>query len=101
MKMLAVDFNALEVVAVKANREQRYKDALRIYLFMSDGDPTLDGGYLAERIAKCYEALNDVPAARYWYGRAFQENPEARPESIAAVRRLGIESYEDLLALAG
>jgi hypothetical protein len=50
-------------------------DALRIYYFMSDGDPSLDGGYLGKRIAQCYEALGELDAAKYWYGRAIEENP--------------------------
>ena len=97
--MTALDFNALETVAAKAIHEQRFKDAIRVFLFMSDGDPSLDAGYLAERIGHCYEALNDIPAARFWYGRAVEENPEVRIESVSARERLGPERYEDLLRL--
>jgi len=94
-----VDFNAFERVAAKAINQQRFNDAIRVYLFMSDGDPSLDGGYLAERIGHCYEALNEIPAARFWYGRAVEENPEVRLDSAAARERLGSERYEDLLLL--
>lgn len=94
-----MDFNALETVALKAVESGRYADAIRIYLFMSEGDPSLDGGYLAERIGHCYEALGDVPAARFWYGRAVEENPEARHRSFAALQRLGRDTYDDLLRL--
>ena len=93
------DFNALERAAAAAKRDDRHADALRIYYFMSDGDPSLDAGYLAERIAECYEALNDIPAARFWYGRAVEDNPEVRARSAAARERLGQEDYEALLAL--
>jgi hypothetical protein len=44
-------------------------------------------------------ALNDIPAARFWYGRAVEEKPEVRLESVVAVKRLGAERYDDLLRL--
>lgn len=97
--MMEMDFNVLERVAAKAVQEQRYSDAIRIYLFMGDGDPSLDAGYLAERIGHCYEALNDLPAARFWYGRAVEENPHVCLEAVAARERLGPERYEDLVKL--
>jgi tetratricopeptide (TPR) repeat protein len=93
------DLNALELVASKAFKDGRYKDALRVYLFMSDGDPSLDAGYLAERVAECCEALGDIPAARFWYGRAIEENPEVNLKSQAARERLGEDSYDELLKL--
>jgi tetratricopeptide (TPR) repeat protein len=96
---MALDFNALERAAKRAKQDGRYRDALRIYYFMSDGDPSLDAGYLGERIAECYEALNDIPAARYWYGRAVEENPEAHVRSADARERLGNDDYNALLAL--
>ena len=43
---------------------------------MADGDKSLDGGYLGERIGYCYEMMGDLHAAKYWYGRAVEENPE-------------------------
>ncbi len=95
-----LDFNLLEQAAAKAIDEMRFKDALRIYFFMSDGDASLDGGYLGEVIGQCYEALDDVPAARFWYGRAIEENPEVCLKSREARTRLGRESYDDLLKLA-
>jgi tetratricopeptide (TPR) repeat protein len=96
---MALDFNVLGRIAEKAMREGRHSDALRIYLFMSDGDPSLDAGYLGEKIGECYEAEGDIPAARYWYGRAVEENPEVRQASVAAKLRLGQESYEELVSL--
>ena len=96
---LSMNFNKLERAAAEAISDNRVQDAIRIYLFMSDGDPSLDGGYLAERIGKCYETLKDIPAARFWYGRAVEENPEVRVESRNARERLGSESYDQLLRL--
>jgi tetratricopeptide (TPR) repeat protein len=92
------DFNALEAAAERAKRDGRLSHALRIYFFMADGDPSLDAGYLAEQIGQCYEALNDIPAARYWYGRAVEENPVVRTASGDARFRLGQDAYEDLVA---
>ena len=64
---------------------------------MADGDPSLDGGYLGERIAECYEALQDPYSARYWYGRAVEENPEVRTKSVAARKRLSGLGIADLV----
>jgi hypothetical protein len=69
------DFNAFEMAAARFIESERFADALKIYLFMADEDPSLDGGYLGKKIAKCYEALQDLHAASYWYGRAIEENP--------------------------
>jgi hypothetical protein len=44
---------------------------MAIYFWMGDGDPSLDAGYLAYQIAACHEALGDLHAAKWWYGRAF------------------------------
>jgi hypothetical protein len=66
---------------------------------MSDGDASLDAGYLAERIGECYEAMNEIPAARYWHGRAVEENPQVNLKSAAARERLGLENYDALIAL--
>ena len=64
---------------------------------MADGDPSLDAGYLGEKIAECYEALGDPYSARYWYGRAVEENPEVRIKSVAARERLSGFGIEELL----
>lgn len=90
------DFTQLEMAAASAKNEGRYQDALRIYLFMADGDPSLDGGYLRGRIAECYERLGELDAARYWYGRAVEENPAVCIDEAAARERLGGISIEDL-----
>ena len=86
---MAYDFNKLETTAASLKDEGRYRDALCIYLWMADGDASLDGGYLGGRIAECYERLGEADAARYWYGRAIEENPAVRLDEAAALARLG------------
>jgi tetratricopeptide (TPR) repeat protein len=86
---MAYDFNKLELAAATLKEETRFRDALRVYLFMADGDPSLDGGYLGGRLAECYEHLGDLDAARYWYGRAVEENPHVYADEAAARERLG------------
>ena len=81
---MRMDFNVLEHRARELVESSRWREAMRIYLFMADGDPSLDTGYLGERIAECYEAIGDLYSARYWYGRAVEENPEVRIKSVAA-----------------
>ncbi len=94
---MRMDFNVLEQRARELAESCRWKDALRIYLFMADGDPSLDAGYLGEKIAECYEALGDLYSARYWHGRAVEENPEVRTRSVAARERLAGLGIDDLL----
>jgi tetratricopeptide (TPR) repeat protein len=69
------DFNVLERRGQDAIKSGNYDDALRIYFFMADGDNSLDGGYVGFQLARCYEGKNDLVAARFWYGRAAEENP--------------------------
>ena len=56
-----MNFNIIEQRARELKESSRWKEALRIYLFIADGDPSLDGGYLGERIAECYEAVGTQP----------------------------------------
>jgi tetratricopeptide (TPR) repeat protein len=91
------DFNRLERAALSLTKQKRFHDALKIYYFMADGDPSLDGGYLGKRIAECYEALGDLHAAKYWYGRAIEENPIVRLDCVKARANLEGLSIEDLL----
>ncbi len=58
-------------------------------MFMADGDPSLDGGYLGARIAECYEAMGRMREAKYWHGRAVEENSEVRWGSHEALKRIG------------
>jgi tetratricopeptide (TPR) repeat protein len=81
------DFNVLEKVAEELIVSGRPQDAIKIYMFMGDGDQSLDAGYLGKRIGECYEALGDLHAAKYWYGRAVQENPSIE-HYIEARKRL-------------
>ncbi len=91
------DFNKLEEKAKELLDAGLPHDAIKVYLFMADGDQSLDGGYLAQRIAQCYEQLKDVHAAKYWYGRAVEENPEVRIDCAEARKRLDFVTIDDLL----
>ena len=75
----------------------RPRDAMAIYLFMGDGDPSLDAGYLAEHIGRCCEQLGDLHGAKWWYGRAVEENPGI-PAYLEARRRLDSVTINSLLA---
>jgi tetratricopeptide (TPR) repeat protein len=70
-----MDPNELQAFADQSMRAGRYKTALEIYHFLADGDPSLDGGSLAHAIGQCHEQLGEPFAARFWYGRAAEENP--------------------------
>ena len=91
------EFNKLEERAKQLLDSGLPHDAIKIYLFMADGDQSLDGGYLAKRIAQCYEQMKDLHAAKYWYGRAVEENPEVRLDCLEARKRLDFVTIEDLL----
>jgi tetratricopeptide (TPR) repeat protein len=82
------NFNILERRAKQLISSGRVADAIKIYLFMADGDCSLDAGYLGERLGQCYEQIGDLHAAKYWYGRAVEENPEVRLSSVEACKRL-------------
>jgi tetratricopeptide (TPR) repeat protein len=73
---MSLDFNDLEKSASIFVSKKRYLDAIKIYLHMALGDPSLDAGYLGFKIGECYEKSGDLHAAKYWYGRAVEENPE-------------------------
>lgn len=94
---MTYDFNLLEERAKELIGAARWKDALRIYLVMADGDHSLDGGYLGEKIGECYEALGDLAAAKFWYGRAVEENPEVRVAAASARKRLQAVTIDDLV----
>jgi hypothetical protein len=97
VREMGYDFNILERAAKTLISSGRVHDAIKIYLYMADGDPSLDGGYLGERLGECYELLDDLHAAKYWYGRAVEENPEVRPGSVEARKRLANVSIDLLL----
>ncbi|HEX3624563.1 MAG TPA: hypothetical protein VH280_03965 [Verrucomicrobiae bacterium] len=91
------DFNKLEEKAKNLWDLGLPREAIKIYLFMADGDQSLDGGYLAKKIAECYEEMKDLHAAKYWYGRAVEENPEVRIDCVEARKRLEYVTIDDLL----
>lgn len=95
--VMGYDFNLLGQRAAAFMDAERPSDAKAIYLFMADGDPSLDAGYLAERIGRCCEMLGDLYGARWWYGRAVEENPEI-PVYVEARRRLDGITIDSLLA---
>lgn len=94
------DFNVLERRAKELIDAHRWRDAIRIYLFMADGDPSLDAGYLGWKLGVCYESLGDLQAAKYWYGRASEEagSAEVWPEAAAARRKLEQVGIDDLVS---
>ena len=91
------DHATLETSAMELLQRGRPADALKIFYWLAEGDPSLDGGYLGWRIGQCYEALGDLNAAHYWHRRAVQENPTLRTLSAEALRRIGELSLDDLL----
>lgn len=93
-----IDLAAFEKSAMELLQRGRPADALRIFYRLADGNRSLDGGYLGWRIGQCYEALGDLDAARYWHGRAVEENPALR--SAEALSRIGDPPLDDLLISA-
>ena len=89
---MSFDFNILEKSAQAHIGNGEYNKALAIYFFMADGDPSLDAGYLGAQIGKCYELLGELYTAKYWFGRAVEENPEVRTECI--VKRKQMEALK-------
>jgi hypothetical protein len=94
---MVCDFNVLEKKAKEFVTSGRHNDALKLYLFMADGDTSLDAGYLGMKIAECYENSGDLHSAKYWYGRAIEENPKVRTTCIEARKRLENVTIDDLL----
>jgi hypothetical protein len=93
------DFNVLEKKAEELMKAGRPNDAIRIYFLMADGDQSLDGGYLGQRIAECYESIGHLYAAKYWYGRAVEENSFVRTACVEARKRLdALVNIDDLVA---
>lgn len=94
------DFNVLERRAKELIDTGRLRDAIRIYLFMADGDPSLDAGYLGWKLGECYDGLGDLQAAKYWYGRALEEagSAEVWPDAAAARKKLEQVGIDDLVS---
>lgn len=53
------DFNILEEYAQDFLSAGYPEKATKIYLFMADGDQSLDGGHLGKKLGECYERLGD------------------------------------------
>jgi tetratricopeptide (TPR) repeat protein len=75
-EIVKYDFNVLEQSARKFVQAGEFQNAIAIYLYMGDGDPSLDAGYLGFQIGTCLEALGELHQAKWWYGRAVEENPQ-------------------------
>ena len=88
------DFNRLERLAQQFMQSGQIDDALKIYFFMANGDNSLDGGYVGMQLGSCYERKGELVAARYWYGRAVEENPEI-PQYRECRDRLPAISVDD------
>ena len=95
--MMRFDFNILQRRASELVALGRYSDALRIYIFMVDGDNSLDGGHFGVKIAECYEAMGELQVAKYWYGRAEEENPGVLAAALEGKRRLASVNIDDLI----
>ena len=95
---MGADFNTFEIAADRCVRSGDHRTALAIYFFMADGDVSLDAGHLAERIAACYYALGDLHAAKYWFGRAVEENPEVYSQFKALREEMGDLGVVDLVS---
>ena len=80
------DFNSLEQLALTLQESLRHEEAIAVYLYMADGDASLDGGHLGYCLAHCYRFLGRLAEAQYWAQRAVEENP-----SIEVYQRLHAE----------
>lgn len=90
------DFNVLERRAREFFEAGQFQNAMAIYLFMGDGDPSLDAGYLGWQMGNCFEAMGELHQAKWWYGRAVEENPEI-PKYQESRKRLAHVNIDDLL----
>jgi hypothetical protein len=91
---LSPDLNNIVAKIDKLIHEERYNDALFLLYYISIDDPSLEAGYYAYLIGKCYEETNNITGARFWYKRAVEENPEVTQYSSALDRteEMDIES---------
>jgi hypothetical protein len=90
------DFNVLTRRAGTLLELDRPEDAMSIYLYMADGDPSSEGGWLAERIGWCCELMGNLHGAKWWYGRTVEENPSIEVY-VQARKRLNDVTIDDLL----
>ena len=71
-----IDYNLMLFCAHRAFSEENFRNALAIYLFLAEKDPSLEGGSTADNISRCYEKMGDAYSAKYWARLAFEENPD-------------------------
>ena len=91
------DFNVLERRAKDLIASGHPADALKIYLYMAEGDlSTLD---IWGCECECYERMGDLHAAKDRYGRAVEENPGV-PNRVEARRRLEGVNIDHLISRA-
>ena len=75
--MPTYDFNVLSAAAADFYRQNRFRDSLKIFLFIAVIDT--ESGFYSERVGSCYENIGDLHSAKYWYGKAVKENPTIEP----------------------
>jgi len=83
-----VDVNELQNRAALLRSNGHFQKAIDVYLYLADGDPSLDAGWYAIQIAECCEKLGRMTEARYWAARAKDENPTV-PDRQEIEQRLG------------
>ena len=93
-----LDENRLNELASRLCNENKVADALKIYLYMAQCDPSLDGGTVGMKLAECYELLGDQHSAKYWVLRAVDENPQLWGQS-ALFMRLSTLSINDIAGI--
>lgn len=93
---MSLDANAI-VARARARQERLdYQSALELFLYLAQGDQSLDGGSLGVDIAYCYEQLGRINEARFWASRAREENPTL-DDRVEISERLGPIKIEHLL----
>jgi tetratricopeptide (TPR) repeat protein len=91
-----IDVNAAMAAASSLRETERNQEAIELYLFLADGDASLDAGWLAVQLAECYESLGRLSEARYWAGRAEEENPTLW-DRVETRNRLGPVKIDHIL----
>ena len=70
-----LDFNKIERIGSGLIRDQKFKEAVDLYVCLCDGDDYFEAGWYAYQISYCYDQLGDKFMAKYWAGLAVRENP--------------------------
>lgn len=93
-----LDFTKISTFAYRLEETGTYSEAIKIYYCLCDGDSSLEAGYFAQRISICYEKLGDKFAAKYWAGRAVEENPtiDQYTEQRGKFSNIGILEFVDI-----